>query len=168
MAIVYAHDKDSITRELLLTMLAYVQQNNEKLEMERKEKGQCICNNYVSYASTIPAGMPVAAMMQFEDCVNCHDTCSVIMSIAINNSENNQVTPEAVNTRIDAEIQQARDGDYVRNIWVDGEGFVKETLDDTIARMEQFRTEVLEAVSNGKAQAMVDEWYAKHYGYKNQ
>lgn len=164
MAYVNVHDLDSARTELVKTLTEVV--DKDKLELELREKGSCVCDNYMSYQSTLSPGAVVAAMMPFEDCVNCRDVCSVIMTIAINNSPNHFITPEAVDQRINAEIEQARCGDYVRHIWVDGEGFVKETLDDTINRMEKFRTEIHEAVASGRAQKTVDAWYTKHYGFK--
>lgn len=164
MAYVDVHNKDSVVASLIETLEKVV--DKEKLEQERKSTGACVCDDYCSYGSTLIPGHAYAMMMQPDGCVNCSELCSIIMSIAINNSTNHQVTVEAVDQRINTELQQAHNGEYIRSIWVDGQGFVRETLDDTVKRIEDFRTKLHNAVVSGRAQQQVDKWYKKYYQLK--
>lgn len=144
-----------VRTQLVKTLTEVV--DSEQLEQQYKEVGACVCDDYKSYSSTLTPGMPVAAMMQFEDCVNCHDLCCNITTIAINN--NKIVSEDTVNARLDTEIAFAKKHRQSLQKWCSDEGFKKLTDSENIQRLNDIREEILVVVRNGRAQKIVDKFF---------
>lgn len=155
MAYVRAHDKDSITRELLLTLTHYTQLNEVQLEMERKEKGACVCDNYVSYGSTL-TGL-TAMLMQPDDCVNCHELCNHIMNMGIHTPDH-IITEDIVNEYCTRQLSEVYNHEATYRKWGD--------FDERVERIIAQNSLLVDTVHSGRAQATVDKWYAKYEARK--
>lgn len=159
------NDISSVHYYLTLTLEALVLKRGDELEQERKNIGSCVCDDYVSYGSTIPPGMPVAALMQFEDCVNCHDVCSALLTLSIGlRNEGASITEEQVVDYYTKQIEWIEAGNVTSKRLTDI-GFVSVPVEELVEREIEKQNQMLEAVRNGRADKTVQKWWDK-YNYK--